>query len=72
MNRREWHVPGIPASAGGSATRTAKSLPAFAAALHERLDVAGERVRQECSHLDHVEAVASEYLLAAKPPRTCS
>ncbi|MBI3568293.1 MAG: hypothetical protein HY084_08855 [Gemmatimonadetes bacterium] len=71
MNRREQHVPGDPASAGGSGSSTAKSRPVFADALHARLDTAGARVRQECSHLDHVEAVASEYLMAARPPRVC-
>jgi len=69
MNRREWHLPGDPGTTGGLGTSIVDSRPAFAVALQTRLETAGDRVRQECTHLDSVEAVASEYLMAAVPPK---
>ncbi len=69
MTRQEWHLPGDSAPAERPGTSSATPQPAFAAALNARLETAGDRVRQECTHLDHVEAVASEYLSAARPPR---
>ncbi|MCX5767545.1 MAG: hypothetical protein NTZ43_10030 [Gemmatimonadetes bacterium] len=67
INRREWHLPGtLELIERPVSSQAAES--AFGAALHARLEVADDRVRQETRHLDEVEAVASAYRTAERPP----